>query len=238
MDTSPLKSADPWRTQLRQRIGILLLVKSLGIPGWIAAFFGGYFWVLRHPLGELTIMPLTALDRLVAFRPEALVLYTSLWAYVSLAPALLKNFRELFSYGVATLAMSLAGLGIFLRWPTAVPAFDIDLAQNPLLSVLQGVDLAANACPSLHVSFAIFSGIWLDRVLREVRAPGLVRLLNWLWCAGIVYSTLAIRQHVVLDVIAGTVLGVVVAWLHLGALRRIERRADARDQLERAPRPD
>ena len=225
MDTSPLIFAHPWRTQLRQRIGILLPVKSLGVPVWIATFFWGYFWVLRNPLGELTIMPLTALDRLVAFRPEALVLYASLWVYVSLAPALLKNFRELFSYGVATLAMSLAGLGIFLLWPTAVPAFEIDLAQNPLLSVLQGVDLAANACPSLHVSFAIFSGVWLDRVLREIRAPGLVRLLNWLWCAGIVYSTLATRQHVVLDVIAGTVLGVVVAWLHLGALRRIEQRA-------------
>jgi len=225
MDTSPLIFAHPWRTQLRQRIGILWPVKSLGVLGWIATFFWGYFWVLRNPLAELTIMPLTALDRLVAFRPEALVLYASLWVYVSLAPALLKNFRELISYGVATLAMSLVGLGIFLLWPTAVPAFDIDLAQNPLLAVLQGVDLAANACPSLHVSFAIFSGVWLDSILREIRAPGLVRLLNCLWCAGIVYSTLATRQHVALDVIAGTVLGVVFALLHLGALRRIERRA-------------
>jgi len=91
--------------------------------------------------------------------------------------------------------------------------------------VLQRIDLNGNACPSLHVSFAIFSGVWLDSILREIRAPGLVRLLNWLWCAGIVYSTLATRQHVALDVYAGTVLGVVVALLHLGAWRRIERRA-------------
>jgi membrane-associated phospholipid phosphatase len=225
MDTSPLISAHPWRTQLRQRIGILWHIKALGVPGGIAAFFWGYFWVLRNPLAELTILPLTALDRLVAFRPEALVLYASLWVYVSLAPALLKSFRELISYGVATLAMSLIGLGIFLFWPTAVPAFDVDVAQNPLFSVLQRIDLNGNACPSLHVSFAIFSGVWLDSILREIRAPGLVRLLNWLWCAGIVYSTLATRQHVALDVYAGTVLGVVVALLHLGAWRRIERRA-------------
>jgi len=225
MDTSPLIFAHPWRTQLRQRIGIFWPVKALGVPGWIAAFFWGYFWVLRNPLAELTIMPLTALDRLVAFWPEALVLYASLWVYVSLAPALLKSFRELISYGVATLAMSLIGLGIFLFWPTAVPAFDVDVAQNPLFSVLQRIDLNGNACPSLHVSFAIFSGIWLDSILREIRAPGLARLLNWLWCAGIVYSTLATRQHVALDVYAGTVLGVVFALLHLGALRRIERRA-------------
>ena len=225
MDTSPLISAHPWRTQLRQRIGILWVVKALGVPGWIAAFFWGYFWVLRNPLAELTIMPLTVLDRLVAFRPEALVLYASLWVYVSLAPALLKSLRELISYGVATLAMSLIGLGTFLLWPTAVPPFDVEVANNPLFSVLKGIDLSGNACPSLHVSFAIFSGVWLDNMLREIRAPVLVRLFNWLWCAGIVYSTLATRQHVALDVIAGTVLGVVVAMLHLRALRRIERRA-------------
>jgi len=49
----------------------------------------------------------------VPFRPEALLLYASLWVYVSIAPALLKNFRELFSYGVATLALSAIGLASF-----------------------------------------------------------------------------------------------------------------------------
>lgn len=237
MKTSPPTSTHSWLAQLRQRIGILWPIKSLGTIGWIAAFFFGYFWVLRNPLAELTIMPLTALDRWVSFRPEAVVLYVSLWAYVSLAPALLKNFRELFSYGMATLAMSLAGLGIFLLWPTAVPAIEPNVATNPALSVLKGVDLAANACPSLHVSFAVFTGIWLSRLLREIGAPAAVLYVNWIWCAGIVYSTLATRQHVVLDVVAGTVLGVVVAWLHVAVMRRIEdgSRGLPGTAIERAP---
>jgi membrane-associated phospholipid phosphatase len=158
--------------------------------------------------------------------------------YVSLAPAFLKNFRELFSYGMATLAMSIAGLGIFLLWPTAVPAFEAGVATNPALSVLKGVDLAANACPSLHVSFAVFTGIWLARLLREVGAPLAAHYFNWLWCAGIVYSTLATRQHVVLDVVGGTVLGAVVAWLHLTLMRRIEQdgsEAMSGGAIERAP---
>jgi membrane-associated phospholipid phosphatase len=222
--------------QVRQRISTLWFIKSIGTIGWIAAFFVAYFWVLHHPMADVTIMPLTAIDRLVPFRPEALLLYASLWVYVSIAPALLKNFRELFSYGVATLALSAIGLGIFLAWPTAVPPFEIDLTRHPSISVLRGVDLAGNACPSLHVAFAIFTGIWMDRVLREMHANRGVLLLNWLWCLGIVYSTIATRQHVLLDVIAGSILGAIIAVLHLAALRWYEQRATqtlARRAVER-----
>jgi membrane-associated phospholipid phosphatase len=238
MNASPSILAHDWRGELRRRIGILLFTKSAGTLCWIGAFFSAYFWVLRNPMAALTTMPLTALDRFVAFRPEALALYVSLWVYVSIGPALLKNFRELFSYGLATLAMSAVGLAIFLIWPTAVPVFEIDLVQNPWLAVLRGVDLTANACPSLHVSFAVFSGVWLDRVLREVRAPRALLVVNWLWCLGIVYSTVATRQHVVYDVIAGAILGVAVAAAHIAGLRRFEQRGirtPARAAIDRMP---
>jgi len=148
----------------------------------------------------------------------------SLWFYVSLGPALVKNFAELFSFGAATLVMSVVGLAIFLYWPTAVPAFTLDAARYPSISFLKGVDLAANACPSLHVAFAVFTGIWMDRILREMLSGRALLVLNWLWCVGIVYSTLATRQHVVLDVLAGAALGVVVAALHLAALSWFEAR--------------
>ena len=70
--------------------------------------------------------------------------------------------------------------------------------------------------------FAVFTAIWLARILRETGAGGGLRALNWLWCAGIVYSTLATRQHVALDAVAGAALGAAFAILHmrlLGALR-------------------
>src|SRR5262249_52665130 len=139
-----------------------------------------------------------------------------------IAPALLKNFRELFAYGAATLVLSAIGLGIFLLWPTAVPPFDIDLVQHPSISVVKGVDLAGNACPSLHVAFAVFTGIWIGRLLTEMRSPRIAHVVNWVWCFSILYSTVAIRQHVVLDVIAGAILGVIVAFLHLRAFRWFE----------------
>src|SRR5262245_2077044 len=227
-----------WFGRIWQRIATLWYVKSTGTMCWIAGFFVGYFWVLRNPLFEVTTMPLTALDRWITFRPEAVLLYVSLWVYVSLPPALVKNFRELFIYGLATLALSVIGLTIFLVWPTAVPAFELDFKRYPLLTLLKGVDLTGNACPSLHVAFAVFSGIWVDRLLREIVSTRFVLALNWLWCFGIVYSTIATRQHVVIDVVAGAVLGAVAALLHVRALKWYETRrgrSSGTTALERLP---
>lgn len=218
----PVPTGAGWRAQLGPRLRAMWVTKSCGTVIWICAFFLAYFWVLHNPLAPVTVMPLTALDRWVQFRPEAIWLYASLWFYVSIAPALLKTFRELLSYGIATLVLSVAGLGLFVLWPTAVPGFPIETARFPPVALLKGVDLAGNACPSLHVAFAVFTAIWLERLLGEMRAGRTVRGLNWLWCAGIVYSTLATRQHVVLDVVAGAPLGACFALLHLRALHWIE----------------
>jgi membrane-associated phospholipid phosphatase len=120
--------------------------------------------------------------------------------------------------------MSVIGLAIFLLWPTSVPVYPVDTTQNAALALLRGVDLSANACPSLHVAFAVYSGVWMARLLREVNSPRAARVVSWLWCVGIVYSTLATRQHVVLDVVAGAILGAAVAVAHLRGLRWYEER--------------
>ncbi len=217
--TVPSLAADGWVRQLGCRLRTLWLAKMIGTTLGMAAFFVAYFWVLNHPLFPVTIMPVIALDRLIGFQPASLPLYLSLWVYVSLAPALLTSPRELVSYGLVATGLSVIGLGIFLLWPTAVPRPEIDWLQHPAFSFLKSVDATGNACPSLHVAFAVFSAAWFERLLREMGAGGLVRALNWLWCLGILYSTVAIKQHVALDVLAGAALGAIVAGLHLRCLR-------------------
>lgn len=209
-----------WRGELLRRVRTLWLAKMLGTTIGITVFMMAYFWVLGHPFFPVTVMPLTALDRAIGFRPEAMPLYLSLWVYISLAPAMLQRGRELASYGAATLALSLAGLGIFIAWPTAMPTVEIDWAQYPTMTFLKNLDLAGNACPSLHVAFAVFTAIWLERLLREMDTGRVLRALNWLWCAGILYSTVATLQHVVLDVLGGAVLGSIAAAMHLHAVNR------------------
>lgn len=177
----------------------------------MALFFAAYFRVLHHPVFPVTTMPHTAIDRLIAFRPEALPLYLSLWLYVSLAPALMIERREIVSYALAAGGLSVIGLGIFLLWPTTVLWSDTDWSQHPAFAFLQSVDASGNVCPSLHVAFAVFTAAWLNHLLRQMGAGKFVYAFNWLWCLGILYSTVAIRQHVVLDVLAGAGLGVIVA---------------------------
>ena len=192
-----------------------MVLKAIGTPLFIALFFGAYFYVLKHPAYPTTLMPLIALDRLIPFQPLTFYIYVSLWVYVSLPPALLVLRRELYGYGTAMAVMCLTGLAIFYFWPTAVPPADIDWARYPDMAFLKNLDAAGNACPSLHVATAVFSGMWLHRILRRFGAPQWMLLLNGGWCAGIVYSTLAVRQHVAVDVLTGLLLGALVAGLSL-----------------------
>jgi len=83
------------------------------------------------------------------------------------------------------------------------------------VNFLKNLDASGNACPSLHVTTAAFSGIWLHHLLRRFGAPHWILAFNALWCIGIVYSTLATRQHVAVDVLAGLMLGSLAACMSL-----------------------
>jgi membrane-associated phospholipid phosphatase len=217
----PRKS--PSRSGWLSQAGVRLLkwwpAKLLGISVGMTVFFAVYFWVLHHPVFPVTIMPLTVVDRWIGFQPAAMPLYLSLWVYVILAPALLIDRRELMGLSLAWIGLSVIGLGIFLLWPTIVPRPEVDWAQHPSLAYLKSVDASGNACPSLHVAFAVFTAFQLGRLLRRLGAGRVIRAINWLWCLGILYSTVATLQHVVLDVLPGAVLGAAVALLHQRWLR-------------------
>jgi membrane-associated phospholipid phosphatase len=212
---SPRLAPRPWHSQIVSRIVAYWHLKAIGTTAFMTGFFFIYLYLLKNPIRPVSVMPLTILDNWIGFRPEALPLYFSLWFYVSLTPALLDTKRQLYSYLLHVGGLCLAGLACFLAWPTAIPATDLAWHGYPGFSLLKGIDNAGNACPSLHVATAVFSGIWLGRLLSETDSPRLLRALNWVWCCGIVYSTLAVKQHVVVDVLAGGLLGVAVAALSL-----------------------
>lgn len=209
----PLATAHPadWRSDLRQRFWRYLWLKFVGVSAFTWLFFLGYFHTLRNPVYPVLEMQLTALDALIPFQPQALLAYVSLWLYVGIAPGLLLTLRELIVYGLWVAALCLVGLTIFYFWPTAVPPRSVDVTGLPGFAMLQGVDAAGNACPSLHVATAMFTALWVQRLLRIVRAPAVLRWANGLWFTAIAWSTVAIQQHVVLDALAGAALGTVFA---------------------------
>lgn len=190
----------------------LFWFKCLGTMGFIALFFGAYFYLLRNPASPITTMPITLVDRLIDFEPLALPVYFSLWLYVSLPLMLMRTRRQIVDFGVWIGGLCVFSLVIFYFFPSAVPPSHIDWTQYPGVAFLKDIDAAGNACPSLHVATAVFSGIWMHSLLPKVRLDRRARLINALWCIAIAYSAMATKQHVAIDVVAGGALGALFAW--------------------------
>lgn len=211
-----------WFRQLAARFVVLWPLKALGTMSFMVLFFSAYFAILRNPLLPPLTMPRLGLDDWIAFTPAAFPVYAALWVYVSLPPALIGGLRALLWFGVWIAGLCLFCLGIFWLLPTVVPPAAIDWAQYPELALIKSVDAAGNACPSLHVASAVFAALWLERIARLVAAPAALRWGNAMLCLAILWSTVATRQHVVLDVLAGGVVGLAFA---LPSLRHVTRLA-------------
>ena len=186
--------------------------KVCGTSAFMAFFFWAYLFLLKHPVFPVTIMPLTVVDRWISFSPLALIPYLSLWIYCSLPVMLMPTRTRLLNFGVWIGLMCLLALSIFYWWPNAVPPADIDWVRYPGVAFLKEVDAAGNACPSLHVAAAVYSSFWLYWLMRGLRLGWRTQAVQVVWGVAIVYSTMATKQHVSLDVLAGIVLGAVFAW--------------------------
>ena len=212
----------PWQRQIARRFVTLWFLKMTATMTWIAVFFWLYFSVMNHaaPGAVMRTMPFTAADAWFGVYEWALVPYASLWVYASLAPALLKE-TELWTYVRSALCLCIVGLLCFWAFPTQVPAAAIDWAQYPQLEFLKARDVSGNACPSLHVGFAALSAAFLRSTLVQVGAPRWLRLANLAWAAMVVWSVLATRQHVLVDVAGGLAAAALAMWV--GAPARVQR---------------
>ncbi|CAA6677535.1 MULTISPECIES: phosphatase PAP2 family protein [unclassified Lentimonas] len=199
---------------LLPRIGSLFWLKLIGSTVAISTFFIAYFYVQQQPLFAVYEMPLFAPDHWAPLLPWSAWIYFSLWVYICLPTSMMCRPNELGYYLMGACLLSVVGLSVFYFLPTAVPNWEIDWSAYPTLQFLKESDAAGNACPSLHVAFALYAGLWIGRLFSFLKIRGVWHLLNWLWCLSIVISTMTTKQHVFADVLCGGLLGVVVFWLN------------------------
>ncbi len=205
----------PWTAELAFRARQLFWLKFLSTTLWTSVFFVGYFHVLRNPVYPVTEMPLIWVDAWVPFQPAIALNGISYNIARSFGPAiggvLVATAGAVFAYGANALAY-LPLMAIFYFWPTAVPPLDLDRSAHPGFAMLQGVDANGNACPSMHVAASVFTAVRVHAVLREIGAPTVWRWANLAWVLLIAWSTMAVRQHVALDVLGGVLLGLAFAF--------------------------
>lgn len=199
------------------------LLKTLGTPMAIAAFMLVYFYLMKHPQFPVNTIPWTPLDHLIEFQPWSIVPYASLWLYISLVPALLLLRHELAPYLSSVLLLSLIGFAIFLFWPTTIEQPNLDWGLYPVVAFLKTMDSSGNACPSMHVAFSVLTALWLFRLLKRMSAPTTLHGVNVGWCLLILWSTLALKQHLAIDVAGGVALGLVVVVPHVCLLSEPDR---------------
>jgi len=174
------------------------------------AFCIPYYLIGYYPLRTPAMLPLTFVDRAIAFNPAWVYVYESLFLMIPLAPFFAAARRQLWLYTSGFLLVTGVGLAICLAFPTLCPrpAQTASVEPSGLYAWVAAVDPATNAFPSMHIAFAaqsLFFGIWM---LREEAVPHyrLLVAVGVTWVLAIAYSTLVTKQHYALDLPAGALL--------------------------------
>lgn len=182
----------PWETKL------LIALVAIAINAVI--YLVPNHFVLR-PLVEL---PLTRVDTMVPFVPLTFWVYFSDYLLVASAFMLTRTWAEVRRFARAYFALVTTGMVVHFLWPTAFPreAFPVvgdDFTARALL-VLRQIDLPTSCMPSMHVAgsyLAAFS-LWRHRP---------VFFWTWTaWATAVAISTLTLKQHYAVDVVAGALM--------------------------------
>jgi hypothetical protein len=189
-----------------------------------AAFWVAYLWLERSPLFPVARVAPSGLDALVPFMPRLSYVYASLTLFIPVAPWLMISRPDLLRYSAAVTAIMLIGFAAFFFWPTACARPAVEPGLDPLYLWIRRIDRDLNALPSLHGAYAVFSALCCHRVLRSIGDRGGARLFTWAWALAILFATLATKQHVALDLLAGGVLGAAGYGLFLLLTRAASRR--------------
>lgn len=103
--------------------------------------------------------------------------------------------------------MSLMGFFVFFFFPTGIPRPAFVCTTHALYNALIQFDKGINACPSFHAAFAVYHGACCHAIFKRGAGETWMRVFIWVWVSGILASTLLTKQHVVVDIIAGSILG-------------------------------
>lgn len=189
-----------------------LRVSLLAYLIWIIIFEAVGFYAVALPTRDITL----PLDRRIPLVSGFIWPYLLCYVFPFLPLLVVRDWHR---FNRALLAIILANAAAFLVYillPIAFPRPELGAALSDRVLAFQfryDFKPGANKLPSLHVTYA-----WIVYLLCLRQGLGRVREgLILLTAALISVSTLFVKQHILLDVLAGGVWAV-VAWLAAGRL--------------------
>jgi len=180
----------------------------------------GYFIV-----GILTSEPRarslhTSFDDLIPFLPQTSYLYACAYTII-FYPAFIIRCQCLFRCFILAIGiMTTACFACWVAFPVASTSFRIDLNQISRSTfygwgiwLVYTLDPPVNLFPSLHVAGAVMVGL----VAKQVRAAYCWVIMPMI--VGICVSTFTIKQHYLIDGLAGILISLVVWWIVVRPIR-------------------
>jgi len=206
MDAEPQPEVPAPQNFFQRYAQILLALLMFGI--WAA----GYYFIAFITEAQTThTLPTLAWEREVPLTPEFVFIYLTIYP-TFLLPFLFihqKDFFRLFSFTYITVMC--ACYLVYLFYPVSIdrPELVEYSFSTWVLGIVYGADRPWNCFPSLHVAMSLLAAL---TILEVHRIRGMLTLLLTFWIA---FSTVLIKQHYVLDVVAAMLLTVTIYFVYI-----------------------
>jgi membrane-associated phospholipid phosphatase len=176
----------------------------------IAAAWLGVHLAINGRTARLNLAALptsTRYDAVIPFVPSAVVMYLSGFVLANVGYFIRYDSADVRWAAAGYLLQYVTSIVLYCSLPTRAPRLTLDGnrgASARTLDLYQRISKPFNAFPSMHVSLGAYSVCWVWAV-----APSWpLELTMTVWWVAVTASTLLTRQHTLVDVAGGTVLGV------------------------------
>jgi len=179
-----------------------LILFSIGL----AVFLIGYLVTNHFPLFEPRLLPVFEFEKQIPFIPQTGWIYTSDYVYLMVMTYLLRK-KPIDRYFWSFLTLNSINFSFYIAYPTIFPRENFPIESinfgNLALHLARLVDAPTNCFPSSHIGACMLGALFLLTISRKHFFIFLT------WAALISLSTLTVKQHYIIDIPGGIIVGII-----------------------------
>jgi membrane-associated phospholipid phosphatase len=184
----------------------------------ILSFIVPYTLINNFSLSREAYHLLLPIDNLIPFVPSFVLFYMLTFAYLIVVPyILIKDKKQFAALSLSFISIMLIGYIIFLLFPVKTILRPENIASgfwNGLVKMSYLADAPGfNNFPSLHVALSLLVSLIVYNHDKK-------HWWVWIMFSGIMFSTMFIKQHYIIDVVAGILLGIIGYLVYLWLRKR------------------